>query len=397
MINLKTVIIGISALLIAATSCNRNPGIEDHKSDDLQITVFGTIENGEDQLVTLDKMGANAFIPIDSVRCDEEGKFKITFENPIADFYSVKYSRNGYITLIAKPGDIIKIGGTTESLHPYTIEGSDDSQLVHKLSLAHRDVLSKLQEIADLSHKIMGDADYSKKKLNLNRKYDSVTLDFQNYSTDFIKKNSTSLSILFALHNQYGPGLPVYKLPEDMEIYEFVDSCLYKLHTDNEAVKSLHIQLSTVKEKLRLQQKKSVLSPGMLAPDFVMQTYKGSQLSLSDLKGSYVLIQFWASWSKPSMEENIFLKNCYNTFHKGNFTILQVSIDNDKTSWINAIEDLGVEWNHVSDLNRWESKAVDLYNVDRIPANFLLNPKGVIVEKDIFGEDLAQTIAKYLK
>jgi peroxiredoxin len=135
----------------------------------------------------------------------------------------------------------------------------------------------------------------------------------------------------------------------------------------------------------------------MEAPDFVMLTHKGDMLSLSDLRGKYVLVQFWASWSKPSMDENIFLSESYNTFHNSSFTILQVSIDNDRKSWLKAIEDLGEVWNHVSDLNRWESSAVDLYEVERIPANFLVDPNGIIVEKDIFGEELAPTIGKYIK
>jgi len=387
----------IALLMIAVAGCNRNPKVEAADPDLLSITVSGTIENGEDQLVTLDKMGVNAFIPMDSVRCDEEGNFKITFKSHKADFFSIKYSNNGYVTLIAKPGDKIEITGTTVSLHPYTVEGSDDSKLVHDLSVAHKEILSMLQVISEQTNKILGDENYSDKKLELNRKYDSITRSFQDYSIQFIKQNSTSLAILFALYNQYGPRLSVFELPRNMDTYQFVDSCLSDMYPDNEAVNSLHVQLLTVKEQIKHQQSKIILSPGMEAPDFVMLTHKGDMLSLSDLRGEYVLIQFWASWSKPSMDENIFLSESYNTFHNGSFTILQVSIDNDRGSWLKAIGNLEGEWNHVSDLNRWESSAVDLYEVERIPANFLVDPKGIIVEKDIFGDKLTQTIGKYIK
>ena len=90
----------IFVLLITVVGCNSNPKKEVPKQGSFLITVSGTIEKGEDQLVTLDKMGATAFIPMDSTRCDEEGKFKLTFENPEADFFSIKYSNNGYVPLL---------------------------------------------------------------------------------------------------------------------------------------------------------------------------------------------------------------------------------------------------------------------------------------------------------
>ena len=249
---MKLVKICIAILLIAVTSCNRNPKIEVPDLDKDLLTVYGTILNGEDQLVTLDKMGANAFIPIDSVRCDELGKFKFTFESPVADFFSIKYSNNGYVTLIVKPGDSIEITGSTESLHPYTIKGSDDSKLVHDLSVAHKDILGLLQVISEKTNKILGDTNYSLEKQELNRQYDSITKSFQEYSINFIHENTTSLAILFALYNQYGPRLSVFQMPRNMDTYQFVDSCLSNLYPENEAVNSLHTQLATVKEQVKL-------------------------------------------------------------------------------------------------------------------------------------------------
>ncbi len=385
------------ALLIIIAGCNENKKKESFNQLDISITLSGIIENGENQLVSVDRMGANAFIPMDSVRCDEEGKFEITFQNTGIDFYSVKYSTHGYITLIAKPGDKIKITGSTESMHPYTVEGSNDSKLVQTLSLAHRNVLDQLQEISKQTNEILGGVNYSELKQELNLKYDSITNDFHDYSIDFIKNNSSSPAILFALYNQYGPRLSVFQLPKDMDIYKFADSSLFAIYPYNEAVLALHMQLITVEQQNKLQQKKIVIKEGMAAPDFVMLGSDGEMLSLTDLRGNYVLIQFWSSWSKLSMDENIYLTDCYNKFHNRSFTILQVSIDDDKKAWLSAIKKMESKWYHVSDLQRWESKVLDLYDVERIPANFLVNPEGIIVEKDLFGEKIEQTIGKYIK
>lgn len=384
-------------MLVILAGC-RNRGKDEVVSlDQATVTVSGVIENGEDVLVTIDRMGANAFIPIDSVRCDETGKFEFNFQNPLMDFYAVKYCDKGYVTLIAFPGDQISISGVPDDLHPYSIEGSDDSKLVHNLAARHKVVLDELQVISLKTEEIQGDDNFSELKLTLNQRFDSITNSFLLYSKDFIRNNTGSPAMLIALYNQYGPRLPVFKMPAEMDIYRLVDSSLFANYPQNEAVQSLHSQLVSVDHQLQLLQKKPAMSSGMQAPDFVMSSNEEQLLSLSDLKGQYVLLQFWASWSKPSMDENSYLSACHEKFKSRKFTILQVSVDDTKQNWLQAIEDQDLSWYHVSDLQRWESAVIDLYEVERIPANFLVDPEGVIVEKDIFGEEIEQVLEKYLK
>ncbi len=394
---MKTLKLLIFTLLIFTLACNESQKSGFSTNDNSTVTVIGILENGEYQLVTIDKMGTNAFFPIDSVRCDDKGRFEITFPCQAMDFFALKYSNVGYITLIAFPGDSIEIAGTAESLHPYSISGSPDSRLIQQLSLLHKLTLDELQDISIETNKIQGQANYAKLKQNLNRRFDSITNNFHNYSSDFVKQHSSSPAILIALYNQYGPRLPVFELPADLDIYQYIDSSLYNIYPENEALKSLHSNLATALQQIEHQQEKTSLEKGMEAPDFVMNTNEGELLSLTDLRGQYVLIQFWASWSKLSMDENIFLKSCFEKYKNSNFTILQVSIDNDKQSWLETIEKQKLIWLHVSDLSRWEAAVVDMFDVERIPANFLVNPKGVIVEKDIFGEKIESTVGRYVK
>lgn len=394
---METLRVWILTLLIVVAGCNESQKNSLSTDDNSDVTVKGVIEDGEYQLLTIDRMGPNAFIPVDSVRCDKEGRFEISFPCQSMDFFALKYSNSGYITLVAYSGDSIEIMGTAKSLHPYNVKGSPDSYLIQQLSLVHKKVLDDLQLISKETNEIQGHANYTILKQNLNRRFDSITNIFHLYSTDFIRQHSSSPAILIALYNQYGPRLPVFELPADLDTYQFIDSSLYKLFPENEAVKSLHSHLSTALYQIDLQKKKSLLSTGMEAPDFVMKTDEGELLALTDLRGKYVLLQFWASWSKLSMDENIYLKNCFEKYKSSNFTILQVSIDNDKQRWLETIEKLELNWLHVSDLNRWETAAADMYDVERIPANFLVNPKGVIVEKDLFGDKIEGIIGKYVK
>lgn len=135
---------------------------------------------------------------------------------------------------------------------------------------------------------------------------------------------------------------------------------------------------------------------GATAPEFAEADTAGKMVSLSSFRGKYVLIDFWASWCGPCRRENPNVVKAYNAYKGKNFTILGVSLDrpNAKDKWLAAIHKDGLTWNHVSDLKFWDSKAADLYAVRGIPQNFLLDPKGKIIGKNLRGEDLENKLAE---
>jgi peroxiredoxin len=135
---------------------------------------------------------------------------------------------------------------------------------------------------------------------------------------------------------------------------------------------------------------------GATAPEFAEADTAGKMVSLSSFRGKYVLIDFWASWCGPCRRENPNVVKAYNTYKGKNFTILGVSLDrpNAKDKWLAAIHKDGLTWNHVSDLKFWDSKAADLYAVRGIPQNFLLDPNGKIIGKNLRGEDLQNKLAE---
>lgn len=131
---------------------------------------------------------------------------------------------------------------------------------------------------------------------------------------------------------------------------------------------------------------------GATAPDFKMKTPEGKYVSLSSLRGKFVLIDFWAAWCGPCRQENPNLVAAYRKFKDKNFTILGVSLDRSKDSWLKAIKEDGLMWTQVSDLKFWYNDAARLYDVNSIPNNFLLNPDGKIVAKNLRGEQLEQAL-----
>jgi peroxiredoxin len=195
-----------------------------------------------------------------------------------------------------------------------------------------------------------------------------------------------------ALYNLYGQGLPVFHPEEDLEVYRYVDSVLYAQHSGFEAVDLLHAQVS---EAAFLQEQTThfqSIQPGEIAPDFVSSRPDGSELALSDLRGNYVLVSFWAGWSQLSREENRMLKQAISTFREYPFKILQVSLDEDKNVWTSAIREDELEGEQVSDLLRWDSPVASLYQVEKIPSNVLVDPSGKVVETDLLGDELIEKL-----
>ena len=127
---------------------------------------------------------------------------------------------------------------------------------------------------------------------------------------------------------------------------------------------------------------------GKVAPEFSLPDTAGVSVSLSDFRGKYVLLDFWASWCPPCRRENPNVVKAFNEYKDKNFTIVGISLDKDKSKWMKAIADDNLAWTHLSDLKYWDSEIPALYGVRGIPANVLLDPDGVIVAKNITGEDL---------
>jgi thiol-disulfide isomerase/thioredoxin len=142
---------------------------------------------------------------------------------------------------------------------------------------------------------------------------------------------------------------------------------------------------------------------GSYAPEINMTSPAGKNLKLSSLKGKYVLVDFWASWCGPCRKENPYVVEVYQKYSKAKFKnakgfeIFSVSLDNNKQAWEKAIDQDGLSWKyHVSDLKGWQSEAAKTYQVTSIPANFLLNPEGVIVAKNLRGINMHLELDKYI-
>jgi peroxiredoxin len=153
-------------------------------------------------------------------------------------------------------------------------------------------------------------------------------------------------------------------------------------------------QFTAIQNKLNLTK---MLSLGQPAIEFEQTNDTGKVVRLSEFKGKYVLIDFWASWCGPCRTEYPFLKRAYSKYSDRNFEIIGVSLDSKKEKWIDAIQSNGFEWTQLSDLKGGENAVAKAYGIAAIPQNFLIDPDGKIVAKNLRGEELLAKIAELIK
>ena len=149
-----------------------------------------------------------------------------------------------------------------------------------------------------------------------------------------------------------------------------------------------------IQEYINGEKKTSI---GAVAPEFAMSDTSGKEISLSSLKGKYVLLDFWAAWCGPCRQENPNVVQAYHKYKDKGFTVFGVSLDRERKAWLKAIPDDQLNWSHVSDLKFWKNSAAMLYSIVSIPRNFLLDPNGKIIGRDLRGLDLSEKLEDIFK
>jgi peroxiredoxin len=226
---------------------------------------------------------------------------------------------------------------------------------------------------------------YKKKKNE--KKADSVVnlfdqLDDQYYKADslFVKDHPASPISLYFTQKALGEEMDAAKAGP---LFALLSVALQQ----SEKGKSIAQDIETGK--------KSMI--GTTAADFTQPDADGKNISLSSFRGKYVLVDFWASWCIPCRAESPALVKAYEQFKAKNFEIFSVSIDEKKDKWLKAVKDDKYTWPQVSELKGWESRAASMYGISAIPFNFLIDPNGVIIARNLRGEKLAKKLEELLK
>ncbi len=384
MMNMK-MITSLLVLGLFLTSCN-------NKEEKGKFTLSGEVKNVPNQQVYLEQLFFTSQEPqvLDTASI-EDGKFKVSSTASEDGLYRIRFEKmnSGFIFINDKPNIDFKADINDVTLQGPTFNSPANEalkRLLINIEGQRLTLVSTSKKVDSLKTNKASDSAVTAASLQLS----TVTKNFNNFITGYIDTVSQPVVALFALG--YTQGI-------DPAALNTVVPRLVNRFPGHQGVIGVVTQFNQMIAEQNKPQPTKTGMPGIgsQAPDFTMNDTEGKPFKLSQLKGKYVLVDFWASWCGPCRGENPNIVAAYNQFKDKNFTILGVSLDDNKDKWLQAIKADNLGWKQVSDLKGWENATVSMYGYDGIPYNVLLDPQGKIVATSLREGALQSKLQEVLK
>lgn len=320
-------------------------------------------------------------LALDSTVFSDKGEFKFEHTTPGVDFFRITTNEHEYM-FIAQNGDNIKItADLQDNALAYQISGATEADKLQELNTIKNQYIGRINAIQTQFEETVASQPDKREMImqQIKPKYEEEVNGMNNAILKFAQGNTESLAAFYAI-NLLNPS------EHEDEVIAYSDK-IKSSFNENEAVTEFLKRASGLK----------ALQVGQSAPAFTIDGISGKPIKLSDFKGKYVLLDFWASWCMPCRQENPNLVRAYHQYKGKNFTILGISLDKDIAAWKQAIDADKLEWAHASELQDFQGATVRLYQIEAIPSSFLIDPNGKIIAKNLRGEELDAFLDKTLR
>ncbi len=369
---IKKIVLGLLAS-VAVVGCGNQAEIPEGKNFSIEVNITGT------DSVYVMRINPESREPLDTLVL-ENGT--ATYYGNVAkgDFYALVLPNGDIINMFLEPLDKIEVVSTSNDFSEVVdLTGSEISKEIRELDSYFHETLHKRDSIYKLAQSVEKD-----RYKEVQDSFTQLSIDHRIYLEKFINDHIGSPSTIFAIYNVINQT-PAFDLYQDYEWFKRVGDSLHTQYPDLSHTSFFNKLLSQAN-----------------APNFSMNNTKGEEVSLTDFRGKWVLLDFWASWCKPCRAQAPLLKDIHASYP--NLEIVSVSIDggarqkNPKEDWLRAIkEDQIADWTHLSDLQGGNSPVARMYGFTSIPFTAVVNPEGRIVAKNLRGNNLALFISSRLK
>jgi len=369
---------------VVVSSCNAT-------GDPNNFTVSGKITHAPSQNIFLEQIVYDNAAPkvIDSGKLSQDGNYKLKGVSKEQNLYLLTIDHKPVSILINDNDDIRLSADLNTSFSSPYISNSDATKSLYTFLKRFRSSDSMLAATYNTMDTLAKQNPNDSSLIILQSKGAQELQSLSAYMKDFIKKSNSPAAIYYAL--SVAASKNVVNIQE-LDSLATQAAGRFKGHSGLEAMKTA---IAQAKSSNNTNEGASWVDKQ--APNLTMNDINGKPVSITDFKGKYVLIDFWASWCGPCRKENPNVVAAYNKYKDKNFTILGVSLDQDKDSWVQAIKNDNLAWAQMSDLKQWQSAAVSTYNIEGIPFNVLIDPTGKVIAQELRGPALEQKLAEVLK
>ena len=366
-----------AALLMALSSCQST-----------KVKISGRFVGSEADMVYLEQTSALNQMLIDSVKLSEDGNFMLNLDKVSAtpSLYHIVYEGNR-IPLLLQGGDHITVNSAGNALRNCTVEGSEESELLHEFNHSYVEGVIALNE---LMSRLTADDLSDDERQKLAVEYTKQKNEIKQNQLRFIIENKDRIAAVYALYQRLPGDVNLFNGNSDVIYYRTVAEAIAESYPESLYLPLLRSQIARMDAQISLlSQVKTMNFPEISMPDMY-----GNEQKLSALEGKVILLHFWSAAVGNSNSFNADLKKVYEKYHDQGLEIFQVAVDTSKALWINTVQDQQLPWISVCDLLGEASPVVGAYNVSSLPSNYLISRDGNILGKDLMGEQLEQAIKK---